>query len=311
MAAMLIANTAAAQPQTDAKTRARAHYERGTAAYSDGRYKDAIDAFLDAHREYPSPALSFNAARAYDKLGDVPGALRFYREYLRQSPTVRDRGAVERRIQQLEQKLSTRGVQQVTILSNVEGATVIIDGRPVGVTPWTGEIAPGQHDLRLQREGFRDAKTTFALSDTRSRDVEVAMAAVELSEERPAPAPPPAAMPTVVEEEQGLERVGTPTWVTFGVGAAALIGAGTFEVLRAGREEAVRTAPTQLERQEAFEQGENYQTTARVLAIVGGAAVAAGGVLLYFDLSKNGSEPSRVGIGCAPTGCATTFGGTW
>jgi tetratricopeptide (TPR) repeat protein len=147
---------AAAAPKDDAaKSRARVHFEKGITAYREGRFKDAIDAFLDAHREYPSPTLSFNTARAYEKMGDSAGALRFYREYLRQNAAASDKATVEARVSELEGKLQARGLQQVTILSKPEGATVILDDRPVGVTPWTGEIFRGGHRVRLRREVIR------------------------------------------------------------------------------------------------------------------------------------------------------------
>src|SRR5262245_60495625 len=91
-------SAAPAARDPEAKARAQKHFDRGIAAYKEGRYKDAIDAFLDAHKEYPSPTLSFNAARAYEKMGDTAGALRFYREYLRQNPNADDRATVEPRI---------------------------------------------------------------------------------------------------------------------------------------------------------------------------------------------------------------------
>lgn len=301
-----------------AKARAKAHLERGRKAYQEGRYKDAVDAFLDAHREVPSPELSFNAALAYEKLGDKAGALRFFREYLRQQPKASDRERVAARIGQLETKLRERGVQQVSILSEPAGATIFVDDRPIGVTPWTGELLPGRHDLRLRREGYRDARQAFELPAHRAIDVSVALEAAPTDPATPAPPPAPAPAPPPPVEDQPAppkKSVGVWTWAAFGVGAAAFGGALVFEMARSRAEEDVKTEPTRVARLEANDRMESHQTIARIFAGVGAAAVVAGGVLLYFDLSGPGDEEKPAGlgprafVGCGATRCGAGVGG--
>lgn len=296
----------------EAKARAQKHFDRGVAAFKEGRYKDAVDAFLDAHREYPSPALSFNAARAYDKLLDAAGALRFYREYLRQSTDAPDRADVEKRVGELETKLQQeRGRQQVTILSNVEGATVRIDDQPVGVAPWTGEILPGKHRVRLSFEGHEDAEQEFELLAHRATDVSVTMTPKRAAE-TPTAAAPPAGAPKSkgAVESRG---VGVWTYAAFGVGVAALGGAGVFEVLRSGSEDDVKNERTQLARHDAYDRMQSQQKTARILAGVGAVAMVAGGVLLYFDLSAGKSKEgsAKVGVTCGPGQCGAALRGVF
>lgn len=305
------------------KARAKVFFERGITAYRDRRYKDAIDAFLEAHRIYPSPVLSYNAARAYEQMGDNAGALHFYRAYLRQAPKAPDRASVEKRVGELEAALARTGVQQVTIRSKPEAATVIIDGRPVGVTPWTGEIYPGHHHLRLRRQNYQEAQQDFELPDLTAIDVDVKLEpspppapAVSAAPKpapsstpppppKPAPAPPPPVQPV-------RHNVRLPTWIAFGVGAAALGGAAVFEGLSLGSENSVKTSPTQLQRHSAYDTMNTQLTTARILTGVGAAALVVGGVLLYFDLSRGGSEKSaRVGLACLPSGCQAAAGGEW
>jgi tetratricopeptide (TPR) repeat protein len=303
---------APAAPAKDdqAKERAKVHFQRGIAAYKEGRFKDAIDAFLDAHRQYPSPTLSFNAARAYEKMGDSAGALRFYREYLRQAPDAADKSTVAARISELESKLQQRGLQQVTILSVPEGATVILDDRPVGVTPWTGEIFPGKHRARLRREGYDDKTEEFELSAHRSLDVSVELSKAEAKTVAPGPTPNTTAGTEPRADPGEGKSIGIATWATLGVGVAALGGALVFEILRGQSEDDVKNEETQVARHEAFDTMESRQTTSRVLAGVGGAALIVGGVLLYLDLSGDSKpDDSKVGFGCDGSGCAATFGG--
>ncbi len=302
---------ATAPKDAEAKARAQALFERGIAAYKEGRFKDAIDSFLDAHREYPSPTLSFNAARAYEQMGDNAGALGFYREYLRQSPNASDKPRVEERIADLEKKLQARGVQQVTVLSNAAGATVVLDGQPVGIIPWTGEIAPGKHEVKLRREGYAEATGSLDLPAEHAIDFQLDMQA-GAAKPGPTSSDPAGPNPVVKTNDAGPRKKGVRpwTWAAFGVGVAALGGAFVFEELRRKSEDDVKTEPTQIARHDAYDQMKSRQTTARVLGTVGAVAVLAGGVLLYFDLSaSDGESATRAGLGLRPGGAEATFAG--
>jgi tetratricopeptide (TPR) repeat protein len=178
------ATSEAASPATPAED-ARARFTSGAAAFAEGRYKDAIDFFLDANRIAPNPAFSYNIGLAYEQLGDAADALRYYRDYLRRLPEASDRLEVEARVVQAENKLAARGVQQVTVLSVPEGATVSVDGRPLGVTPWTGEMEPGTHATSVQMRGYRDANRSFILPADHALEV-----FVELVRQGPAAAVP-------------------------------------------------------------------------------------------------------------------------
>jgi tetratricopeptide (TPR) repeat protein len=308
------------QTLEDKKALAEKHLTLGLQLYDKKKYKDAIDSFLEANRLYPSPTLSFNAAKAYEKMGDSAGALRFYRDYLRRKPDASDRAAVGKTIGKLERALQDKGVQQVTVLSVPEGALVIIDEQPRGVTPWTGELVPGVHRVRVRAEAHADASREFELLAHRSMDVTLEL---ESAPEAPAPPPPPPApeaAPTVVSgppdsgpvaptEGGGVRPL---TWVAFGVGAAALGGALFFELQRRSAEDDVKNEAARVDRLEANDRMEQHQTTARILGGVGAAFVVIGGVLLVIDLSR-GSEPAgaQVGLGCAPGGCGAALRGAW
>lgn len=300
-----------------AREQARKLFDLGIAAYKKKEYKEAVDRFLEADKIYPNPVLSFNAAKAYEEMSDAAGALRFYRSYLRLSPDAKDRDKVEKRVEELQQSLRDRGLQQVTIMSTPEAATVVIDGRPIGVSPWTGEIHPGKHVLELKHDGFKVAKKEFELPAHRAIDVEVSLepapfAAQPGSEGVTSPppveaaknAPPPAEGP----RDEGSPGVRPLTWVAFGVGAAALGGAGVFEVLRAGAADDARAEPTQVGREEKIEEHDSRRDTARIFAIVGGAAVVAGSVLLVLDLTrKPAPRKTEVGAACLPGACGAFY----
>jgi tetratricopeptide (TPR) repeat protein len=325
MPALAYAQAPGAAPAQDAKAteaqraKAKERYEQGVEAYKNNRFKDAVDWFLEADRLAPSAPLSFNIARAYSNLGDDAGALRWYRDYLRRAPGAANASEVQALVRSLEGAMVKKGVQQVTVLSVPDGATVTIDDRPRGVTPWTGELAPGKHSLALSMKGFIDSEGTFNLPAERAIDVSVAL--VRAAETRPEPAPPssgaaqpsatisaPAAAPVqpAPEREQGSSGFGIWPWVSIGVGVAALGGALAFEMSRRSAETDAEKDPTQLGYQEKFETMQSRQTTARVLGIAGGVFLVTGGVLMALDLS---SSRATVSAGCGPGTCGLSAAG--
>src|SRR3954451_5955750 len=62
-----------------AAEQAKARFEAGKVAYRAGRYAEAVQCFRDADALAPRAPLSFDIARAYEQLGDVASAARFYR----------------------------------------------------------------------------------------------------------------------------------------------------------------------------------------------------------------------------------------
>jgi tetratricopeptide (TPR) repeat protein len=291
--------------------KAKEHFRAGSAAYKEGRYTDAVESFLRAFEEDRQPALIYNTAQAYEKAGDAPNALRSYRRYLRLAPDADDRPTVELRIKNLEARLRDRGVQQVTVFSSPPGASVELDGKPVGKTPWTAEITPGRHVVMLRLSGYPDTAKEFVLAPDRSIELDVTLGGTT---SKPADSPAAAADPPELARADSSARVAPWTWAALGIGAAALGTALAFEVSRASAEQDARSANTQIEHQEAFERMESRQTTARIFAGIGAAAAITGGALLYVDLVvKPRSEKSRakvdLGIGCPGGACGVALRG--
>ncbi len=190
---------APARADADAQAQAKQRFARGAQAYREARYQDAIDLFREANRLDPHPDLVFNTGQAYEKLGDVGNALRSYREYLRLAPAASDRATVEASIKNLEARLRARGVQQVSIFSTPAGASLVLDERGVGQTPWTGEIAPGRHVAVLRASGYPDTAKAFVLVPEHAMDLDIALilaAPVAPAGRTPEEAPPPSPLPT-------------------------------------------------------------------------------------------------------------------
>lgn len=295
---------------------ARGLFQQGVKAFSARRYKDAVDLLLEAERAMHSPAFAYNIGIAYEAMNDVPSALRWLRSYLREVPDAEDRGQVEKMVSALEAKLQARGVQQATVLSTPDGASAQMDGMAVGVTPWTGELAPGRHRLKLQLAGHEDHEELIEVLAHRADDFVVALRPPASAAPPAARAPdesPPATSPVEADapasdEPSALSRVSPWTWATLGGGVLALGGGLFFEMSRASAADEAQKAP-QVDFRDKLDTAESRQTTARILVGVGGALVVAGGVLLALDLSS--AAPAQVAIGCAGTGCYATGGGSF
>jgi tetratricopeptide (TPR) repeat protein len=169
----------AALPSSKASSRremAEARYLSGVESFRARRYREAADLFEEADQLSPSAAYSYNVALALDKLGDTGGALHAYRQYLRRRLRAPNARAVLEKIALLEQKLADQGLRQVTITSEPLGAAVSIDGAAVGVTPWTGELTPGGHRIRISLTGYAPLLRKIDLVGTRARDLDFRLA---------------------------------------------------------------------------------------------------------------------------------------
>lgn len=290
---------------------AKAKYQEGAAAYSAGRFKDAVDLFLAADHLAPSAPLSFNIARAYEKLGDDGGTLRWYRDYLRRSPNAANAAEVEAQIVALAHALQKKGIQQLTILTSPAGATVTIDDQPLGVTPWTSELAPGQHHLLLSLRGYADVERDLTLLP--DQPLEQTLRLEQRSEnvsERGATPEPSRALPAPEQPVKAGKKLGVVPWVTLGAGGAALGLALTFELLRRSTEHQAEQHPIQIEYQDYLHREQSRQTTARVFAGIGSALVAAGGLMLLFD-TGGPARKTTASLSCVPGACGVAARGSF
>jgi tetratricopeptide (TPR) repeat protein len=312
--AVLVAGAVHAQPNGSpsdpgqhadpATAAARTRFRQGAEAYANRRYMEAIQLFLDANRLSPNPAFAYNIGLSYEELGDVSSALKWYREYLRSQPEASDRPEIEGRIAQAERALSARGVQQVTILSTPDGATVTLDGDRVGVTPWSGELAPGTHRVALELRGYSDVTSSFDLPADHALDVPFEMKAGE-----GAVAAPSAKVAERVAP--AASRISPLTWATLGAGALGLTTALVFAVSQDSALDDARDG-TQVAGKQQYDRAGSYQNMALVSVGAGAALVAAGGVMLYLDIVSHPLAPgTRAALGCRGAFCGATVHGAF
>jgi tetratricopeptide (TPR) repeat protein len=270
------ASGATASDDAGRTAHAKSLFEKAANAYAAGHYYEAIESFLELDRFYPNDQLPYNIAKAYDNLGSRPGALRYYREYLRRSPDAADHDAVVTRVRELETALAERGIQQITVFSDPPEATVLIDDRPVGLTPWTGETWPGRHRVTLEKSGYLEREVVLELDPLKAQEVNLELARAPLEAQAPAPAPASREKPWPL-----TRRMGVLTWATLATGTAAL---GTAIAIQAS----------------TGAKGSGITPATGFFAGFGAAAAAVGGVMLYFELSDKSGERQGASLSAGP-----------
>jgi tetratricopeptide (TPR) repeat protein len=264
--------------QGELAERAKQLYALGAEAFAAQRNAEAIRYFRRAAELVPSAKLTYNIGLAYEEMGDAGRALTEYRAYLKQEPEAVLSDEVRGRISGLEHRLAESGVQQLGVSSEPAGATVFIGGRPVGVTPWAGELAPGPHDVELTLAGHAPAALSVTLPADRSAEVRLPLVALSAPAER---------------EPSGLANVSPLAWTFLGVGAGALVGGVVFELSRQSSSTAAERARTPLEAAEASGAADAKQMASLLLLGFGSAFTIGGTVLLVLDVTADDGADDR------------------
>jgi hypothetical protein len=167
----------------------------------------------------------------------------------------------------------------------------------VGVTPWVGELPPGQHELQLEHAGHQPRSSRVALSAQHAADVLLTLS----------PTPPPEPV-----HPSALSRIQPLSWTFLGVGVASLAGGVGFELSRATSSERAGRASSPESVARAQGAADAKQMASLLLLGAGGAFVVAGGVLIVLDLNREsanaqpGSDAgaaAQLTLPCAPDFC--------
>ncbi|MHB8879007.1 MAG: tetratricopeptide repeat protein [Myxococcaceae bacterium] len=289
--ALLIAGLALAATLDDADEPKRC-FGLAQRLFKQAKYSEAIAQFEEAYRLKPHPAILFNIGRCHQQLGDVPRALRSFRDYLRAMPDAADREEVSAAIRTLEGRLAERGLGQLLVYADLPGARIEVDGRQLGVSPAAVELAPGPHRLMVTCEGFAPVHREFVMPSEGSEELFVRLeaqappAAVNLlPPQAPASAPKAAvALSPPRRPEPRPEVVSGRLWTYLAAGASGVglaTGAGLGLSAQSASNELLRTAHSRDEAQRLRDQAAGAATAANVAygtAVVTGAAA----IVLYF-----------------------------
>ncbi|MGC4118778.1 MAG: PEGA domain-containing protein [Myxococcales bacterium] len=277
--------TARAAPQDGAK----AFFQAGAQAYGAGRFEAAVQAFEEAYRLAPMPAILFSMAQTERKQFYVSKqrpylerAITHYRAYVEAKGATRRAEAADA-LAELEAALARLSPQtgpaaleppkptkaRLMVTTQAPQATVTVDDQPAVVAPFIDELAPGRHHVKVAAEGFL----------TEERDIELAVG-------------PPAGLDLPLKERPGRLAVTAPSGTDVHVdgkklgeaplGAALELPAGPHSVTLVQRGMQPWSGELVLERGKEASLAPTMTRTAQrtaSYAVLGSAAVAAlGGV---------------------------------
>jgi tetratricopeptide (TPR) repeat protein len=94
--------------ETSAEVRAFELFKQSDVEYRAGRFRQAARLLEESYRLSPEPVLLYNLAKAYEGLGEFERALATYDRYLKAEHDVKDRGAIEQRMNVLRRTIEER-----------------------------------------------------------------------------------------------------------------------------------------------------------------------------------------------------------
>lgn len=196
----------------DAETRARQHFAEGTVAYDLGEFQKALQAYSEAYRLAPRPALLFNVAQCHRQLGQDERAAFFYRRFLHLSgQDAANAGLARELLAEVETRAAEKGPRTAS-----RPADAPVQAKTEAKAPVARTRAPETKPVEK-----RDAPLASRAPEKKTERAQ----APQAQDERTARIlqPVPAAAPAVKQEREPLTR---KWWLWAGVGAAALLTGG-------------------------------------------------------------------------------------
>lgn len=317
MSLLLSASRSAAQHSTDgtaepaaqsATELARAHFERGVEHYGDGDYDAALAEFQRSYELSPTYKLLFNLAQVQVERRDYAAAASLYADYLRRGGTA----ISSERLQAVEQDLAylNERVATLDVDVDVRDAQIFVNTLAVGTSPLPEPVRVnvGGALIRVEKPGYAPFEQRLSVAGTEQRRISVALKLL------PAPAPPPAAKPSL--QVINVPNM-TPGWVS--LGAALVLGgtSATFGVLslnaRDHQDQVLTSYPGRPSELNAARG--RLQTFATLTDVFAAASLATGIVGLYFLWSPPSSQETvltnRASVRLSATPAGATLTGTF
>jgi tetratricopeptide (TPR) repeat protein len=288
-------------------------FERGLLLFRDGAYELALIEFERAHELVPNYRVLYNIGQVSIVMGRYAKASIALTAYLEQGGAEVDedrRAAVQGDLKMLDGRTAT-----VLIMSNVDGAEVLLDDEVVAVTPMKKPLLvdAGSHSISVRRAGWTTStkKVTLAAKDLGrlQLDLEEIRQVQERERvivERQVAAP--------VVQPSGLRPLVWIGWSGTAILAVGALATGLVGADAAGNLDNLRKDPTatRSELNDAQSRASTYLLASDILV---GSALVLGGVTLYGTLtsSKDSSHPSppkptaRVMLGPASVLALGTF----
>ena len=277
------------------KQEAARRFEHAIKLYEDADYALALAEFERVYELVPDYRVLYNIGQVSIQMGRYARAFRTLKEYVARggAELAPDRAAAV----QADLTLLSGKVARVSLQVEQAGAQLSIDGVAVGRSPLAEPLVVdvGEHRVQVELAGYvaQNQSLTLAGGDRRevaftlqpTASVAPAVTPTPLQPVKPRAAPAPLAPKTSSNRGTWI-GVG---WATTGALAAGALVSGALGASAAGDLKDLRgTAGTS---RQALEQAQSRASTRLLLAdVLGGAALAAGAVTLYVQLSGSSHE---------------------
>lgn len=285
------AGGASAEP-TDVE-QARLHFTQGTKLYKDGDFDAALVQFERAYDVKPNYKVLYNIGQAYFQLRQYVEARDAMERYVREGGNQID----TERLTQVNKDIADlqKRIARVKVSVNVEGASVLVDGKKQGVTPLPGpiDVSEGQRTVSIEapNRGVLQRLVRVAGGDEQSLTLNF--------DDSPSSAAPGKSQPT--EAKSG--GLGAGFWAT-AIGAVVLgAGAGVTGALalsaQSDNKDQQKAVPGNAK--ELDDTSSRAKTFALTTDILGGAAIVCAGVATVIWVTTPSSHSAQVGLNVGPS----------
>lgn len=329
---ILLPRTTCAEPDAvataEAKTQAQRFFQAGVSLQKTEDFEAAIAAYETSLQLFATKSALFNLAncqRAAHRYADAWNSLqRLQSEF--GSELVEPMSSTSRA--QLEELENLTGL--ITVETRPSGATVTIDGKPAGVTPWTAprRVTIGQHSVEAALPGYVPKNNTVRVTPKQALAVVLELDAVAAS---PTPAPTAPAEPTPPPPNAAAPATGAPPpptrteplaagpspawrtvgWVGMAVGALGIAAGARVGLLALDVDERLREACEAGHCARSFgsdvERLERLTLSANVFIGAGVVLLGTGATLVLWPSASD--SPERLELSLSPN--ALRIGGTF
>ncbi len=275
---------------------AKVEYDKGVAAFTGERYKEAAQAFRKAHELKPSWKLFFNIGQSEAAAKRSGLALEAFESYLAQGGDDVPEARREEVLVEVERLRKMVGMAEIRA---PEGAAVFVDGVDRGAAPLLGKlpVAAGiKHTAWAVIDGSTLPQKAFKVTGGDTVTVDLG-AKVGKGSEPVDPDPEPIDPGEPDEGSSGMVKIG---WVAVGVGGALLIGGaitgGMALNLDGDLDNDCEDEHCFGDRQPDIDKLNTLSLTTDILIGVGAAAAVTGVVLLIVGHKKKGENEEPVAL---------------
>jgi hypothetical protein len=283
LALVALAPAALADPPESPTKQAGEHFDRGVAMYSEADYRAALVEFKKAYEIAPNAAVLYNLGQTYYQLQNYAEALTAFQQYLAQSG---ESPSHEAEVKAAIATLKLR-VGKVMVTTNLPNSEITVDDELAGKAPLTAalDVSIGHRKITVLHNG-NEPQTRYvdvAANDLVKLEIDFAPQAAESG----APLPP---MPADHAEPRDRTSLAIGGWIATGALAVGAITVGAIAWNTSSQLSDLRNSfpadPSELNSKSS-----RVVTLSAIADGLGAAAIVAGGISLYWTLTRhNGTE---------------------